>query len=102
KSVNCRYTARNRQELIESRVNSTRVLGEAIARCSAPPPVWLNAGTATIYKHTFTEEMDEAGEIAATPEAKDEFSVEIAIAWERALSEASTPATRKIAMRMTM
>ena len=48
RSVNCRYNERNRREILESRVDSTRVLGEAIARCKVPPAVWLNASTATI------------------------------------------------------
>src|SRR5438034_11533087 len=92
RSVNCRYNERNRREILESRVDSTRVLGEAIARCSKPPPVWLNASTATIYKHTFDRQMDEAtGEISATPEAKDAFSVEDARVWEEAFFNASTP-----------
>jgi uncharacterized protein (TIGR01777 family) len=100
RSVNCRYNARNRREILESRVDSTRVLGEAVARCNTPPPVWLNASTATIYKHTFDHPMDEAtGEIGATPEAKDAFSIEVARAWEQTLNEASTPATRKVALR---
>jgi uncharacterized protein (TIGR01777 family) len=103
RSVNCRYNERNRREILESRVDSTRVLGEAIALCNTPPPVWLNASTATIYKHTFDREMDEAtGEIGATPEAKDAFSIEVARAWEETLDKASTPATRKIAMRTAM
>src|SRR5256712_5794183 len=89
RSVNCRYNERNRREILESRVNSTRVLGEAIARCNTPPAVWLNASTGTIYKHTFDRQMDEAtGEIGATPEAKDAFSIEVARAWEEALFEA--------------
>jgi uncharacterized protein (TIGR01777 family) len=101
--VNCRYNERNRREILESRVDSTRVLGEAIARCNTPPPVWLNASTATIYKHTVDRQMDEAtGEIGATPEAKDAFSIEVARAWEETLDKASTPATRKVAMRTSM
>jgi len=103
RSVNCRYNERNRREILESRVDSTRVLGEAIARCNTPPPVWLNASTATIYKHTFDREMDEAtGEIGATREAKDEFSIEVARAWEETLDKTPTPATRKVAMRTAM
>src|SRR5438552_1669725 len=79
RSVNCRYNERNRREILESRVDSTRVLGEAIARCNTPPAVWLNASTATIYKHSFDQQMDEAtGIIAPTPEAKDAFSIEVA------------------------
>jgi len=103
RSVNCRYNERNRREILESRVDSTRVLGEAVARCNTPPAVWLNASTATIYKHTFDRQMDEAtGEIGATPEAKDAFSIEVARAWEEALFEAPTPATRKVALRTAM
>jgi uncharacterized protein (TIGR01777 family) len=84
-------------------VNSTRVLGEAIAQCAQPPRVWLNASTATIYKHSLDRPIDElTGEIGSTPEAKDEFSVEVARAWEQALDEARTPATRKIALRTAM
>src|SRR2546428_8896784 len=100
RSVNCRYNKGNRREIMESRVDSTRVLGEAIARCNSPPPVWLNASTATIYKHTFDQPMDEAtGVIGATPEAKDAFSIEVARTWEETLNEAQIPATRKIALR---
>src|SRR5437899_6173600 len=103
RSVNCRYNARNRREILESRVQSTKVLGDAIALSRQPPQVWLNASTATIYKHTFDRQMDEAtGEIGATPEAKDAFSIEVARAWEEALFEAPTPATRKVALRTAM
>lgn len=102
RSVDCRYTPANRRVIIASRVDSTRVLGEAIAGCKQPPRVWLNSSSATIYKHSFTTPMDEAGETGATPEAKDEFSVEVIRRWERALEEVRTPATRKIALRITM
>src|SRR5438874_2112154 len=103
RSVNCRYNARNRREILESRVQSTKVLGDAIALSRQPPQVWLNASTATIYKHTFDRQMDEAtGEIGATPEAKDLFSIEVARAWEEAFFDASTPTTRKVALRTAM
>lgn len=102
KSVDCRYTEKNRKLLIASRVDSTRVVGEAIAKCTRPPRVWLNASSATIYRHTFDRAMDENGETGATPEAKDEFSLEIIRQWEGALNAAPTPATRKVAMRITM
>ena len=84
-------------------MDSTRVLGEAVARCDTPPAVWLNASTATIYKHTFDRQMDEAtGEIGATPEVKDEFSIKVARAWEETLFETPTPVTRKVALRTAM
>src|SRR5947208_11423819 len=103
RSVNCRYNARNRREILESRVQSTKVLGDTIALSQQPPQVWLNASTATIYKHTFDRQMNEAtGEIGATPEAKDEFSIKVARAWEETLFEAYTPATRKVALRTAL
>jgi uncharacterized protein len=101
-SVNCRYHARNRTLMLDSRLKSTRVLGEAIARCTNPPPVWLNSSTATIYKHTFGPAWDEAGEIGGCAEAKDIFSVHIATEWERVFNAASTPRTRKVALRSAM
>src|SRR4051812_7660898 len=53
RSVDCRYSQRNRRIIFDSRILSTRVLGQAIARCARPPGAWLNASTATIYKHSF-------------------------------------------------
>jgi len=102
KSVDCRYTEKNRRLIIDSRVDSTHFLGEAIAQCKSPPRVWLNSSSATLYKHTFDTPMDESGAIGATPEAKDEFSIAVIQQWERALDEAQTPNTRKVAMRITL
>ena len=102
KSVNCRYNKVNREEILGSRVDSTRVLGFAIAGCARPPRVWLNASTATVYRHTFDNSWDERGETEASTEAKDRFSVEVAWAWEKALNESVTPDTRKVALRMAM
>ena len=102
KSVDCRYTTKNRKLLIESRALPTRVVGRAIAQCKVPPRVWLNSSSATLYKHTFDTPMDETGAVGATPEAKDEFSIEIIRQWERALNEVQTPCTRKVALRTTM
>jgi uncharacterized protein (TIGR01777 family) len=102
RSVNCRYTQENRKLILESRVDSTKAVGEAIGRCANPPPVWLNASTATIYKHSFDRPMDETAECASDKDAKDEFSVEVAQAWEAALNQAQTPKTRKIPFRLSM
>ena len=64
RSVNCRYNAKNRSGILESRVRSTQVLGEAIKRLEQPPKLWMNASTATIYRHGFDRAMDESsGEI---------------------------------------
>lgn len=105
-NVNCRYDARNRRLIKESRVKSTRILGDAIARASRPPRVWLQASTATIYAHRYDAPNDEAtgvlgGSELGAPYAW-RFSVEVATAWERELNEAATPYTRKVLMRSAM
>lgn len=103
RSVNCRYNAKNRRAIMDSRVESTRVIGEAIARSANPPRVWLNSSTATIYKHTFGPAHNESSrDFATDADAKDEFSVEVARAWEKAFDESLTPRTRKVALRTTI
>jgi uncharacterized protein len=96
RTVDCRYTSKNRHDIMQSRVESTRVIGQAVALCDQAPSVWLNASTATIYKHTYGPAWTENGEMGATPRAKDSFSVEVARAWEEELNRAETPRTRKI------
>ncbi len=98
RSVNCRYDAPNRREIIDSRVESTRVIGEAIAACQVPPKLWLNASTATWYRHAEDSPQDEwAGEPG------EGFSFEVARAWEEAFFAAKVPgATRKVALRAGM
>ena len=106
KNVNCRYTARNRQEILDSRVQSTRVVGEAIALAARPPRVWLQASTATIYRHRYDAANDEVSGLLGGGEAGAprtwQFSIDVAMAWERALEEAVTPHTRKVALRSAM
>jgi uncharacterized protein (TIGR01777 family) len=103
RSVNCRYHARNRRLIMDSRVESTHVVGEAIARCANPPAVWLNSSTATIYRHSCDRPMHElTGECGPHPEAKDAFSLEVAHAWEGTFNAAVTPRTRKVLLRTAM
>ena len=103
RSVNCRYTAKNREEIYDSRIESTRLLGEVIAGLADPPRVWLNASTATIYRHALDREMNErTGQLGGNePGAPDawRFSIRVAKDWEAAFFDVSTPQTRKVAMR---
>jgi len=105
-SVNCRYTPDNRRAILASRVNSTRVLGEAIARAKDPPKVWLQAGTATIYAHRYDAANDEATGIlgGSEPNAPHtwRFSIDVASSWEKALDETIVPNTRKVKLRSAM
>ena len=102
-SVNCRYTQENRRTITDSRVKSTKVVGDAIAQAWKPPRVWLQASTATIYAHTFGAPHDEAtGIIGGTEQNAPDtwrFSIDVATSWERALRESTTPSTRRVAMR---
>lgn len=106
RSVNCRYTAANRDEILQSRVLSTRVVGQAIATAVRKPRVWLQASTATIYAHRYASPNDEHTGILGgnEPDAPDtwRFSIDVARAWERALEEAVVDGTRKVALRSAM
>ncbi|MGO1052843.1 TIGR01777 family oxidoreductase [Crossiella sp. CA198] len=103
RSVSCRYTAANLREMMDSRVHSTRVIGEAIARADRPPATWLQMSTATIYAHRFDQANDETtGEIGGgEPGVPDywAYSVRIAENWEAAQRESGTPDTRQVALR---
>ena len=108
RSVNCRYHAENRRAIYDSRIGTTRLLGRVFGTLADPPRVWLNASTATIYRHALDREMDEAtGELGGnelvgrTRRAPDtwNFSIGVAKDWEAAFFEAYTPRTRKVAMR---
>jgi len=106
RSVNCRYTAANRRLILDSRVNSTRAVGEAIAQAGRPPRVWLQAGTATIYAHRYDAPNDEAtgqlgGSERGVPRAW-RFSTTVAKAWEQALADARSPQTRRVILRSAM
>ncbi len=106
RSVNCRYTKANLDEIMNSRVESTRVVGEAIARAKSPPRVWLQASTATIYSHRFDAPNDDVTGIIGGQEngvpAYWKFSVDVARAWEQTAEDAKTPHTRKVMLRSAM
>lgn len=105
RSVNCRYSAANRKLILDSRVNSTRAVGQAIARATRPPRVWVQSSTATIYAHTYDAPNDEATGVLGGGDAEAgapdtwRFSIDVAKSWERACEEAATPRTRKVLLR---
>lgn len=95
RSVNCRYTLQNQQEIFESRTDATAVIAEAIQLAKHPPKVWINSSTATIYRHAEDRNMDEY-----TGEYQDDFSVRVAKQWESVFYNAAIqPIVRKIALR---
>ncbi len=97
KSVDCRYNEKNKKEIYNSRIDTTKILGDAILKCKNPPPLWINSSTATIYRHAQDRPMTEfAGEIGAG------FSVNVAINWEKNFFEFKLPDTRQVALRMAI
>ncbi len=106
RSVNCRYGAANRRSIHESRVRSTRLLNDVIVLLARPPRLWINASTATIYRHALDRPMTEAdGELGGNePGAPDawNFSIQVAKAWEEAFFSTPTPRTRKVATRSAL
>ena len=97
KSVDCRYNEKNKKEIYDSRINTTKILGDAILKCKNPPEIWINSSTATIYRHARDRPMTECnGEIGSG------FSVNVATNWEKTFFGFNLPATRQVALRMAI
>lgn len=97
KSVNCRYNARNKQEIFDSRVSSTKVLGAVVQQLAHPPALWINAASATIYRHAEDRPMDEL-----TGEMHNDFSVQVCQLWEKTFNDIPLMHTRKVILRMAI
>lgn len=97
RSVDCRYNQRNKDLILNSRVDATRVLGEAIARCTTPPPLWINLSSATVYRHAEDRPMDEA-----TGELGTDFSPQVVLAWEKEFFKHHRTGVRQVAVRCAM
>ena len=94
RSVDCRYTEENKKLIYSTRLESTEILGRAIQQCAKPPRIWINAGSATIYRHSLDKEMDEfTGEIGSG------FSVDVCKSWEAMFDSLPAPHTRKVIIR---
>ena len=97
KSVNCRYNYKNKKEIFDSRTNATKIIGEVICQCTTPPQLWINASSATIYRHAEDRPQDEY-----IGEFHNDFSVQVCKLWEKTFYEQATPTTRKVALRMAI
>jgi uncharacterized protein len=94
KSVDCRYTPKNKKLIYDSRIDATNILGLAINLCENPPKIWINSSTATIYKHSLIKKMDEE-----TGDIGNDFSINIAKSWEKSFYDITNPKIRKVAIR---
>ncbi|KQC00168.1 TIGR01777 family oxidoreductase [Pedobacter sp. Hv1] len=97
KSVDCRYNKKNKEEIIRSRTETTKLLGNAILKCKNPPKLWINSSTATIYRHATDQPMTES-----TGEIGNGFSVDVAKSWEQEFFSFELPDTRQVALRIAI
>lgn len=97
KSVDCRYNQNNKAEILSSRIDATKVLNQAMLECKNPPKHFINSSTATIYRHSEDQEMDEY-----TGEIGNDFSMNVAKSWEKVFFQTKTPHTLKTAIRTSI
>lgn len=93
RTVNCIKTPDHQDEILRSRIESTRVLGQAMRMVNLPPPVWVQMSTAHIYGDPPTAVCTEgsAEGIGLAPT--------VARAWEAAFAECKLPEQRGVIMR---
>jgi uncharacterized protein (TIGR01777 family) len=94
RSINCRHTPEHRREIFDSRIDSVRVLGQAIARCVQPPKVFVQIAGVGIYGDRGERICDEN-----TPPGND-FVTKVCEKWEAAFESVKAPATRKALLRL--
>lgn len=97
KNVGCRYNTKALNEILNSRVQTTRILHDAVSNATTPPKLWLNASTATIYRHAMDHPNTES-----TGQLGVGFSVDVARNWEREFLRGELPSTRRVALRMAI
>ena len=95
--VDVRATKRNIDELISSRVQPVRVVGEAIERCATPPKVWVQSSSLAVFGDGADAVLDEH----STPTGiGPREMVTVCLAWEGAFRQASAAVERTVLLRM--
>lgn len=97
KSVDCRYHEENKRLIIQSRLESTRVLGEAIELVTTKPKVWINSASATIYAHSLEQANSESNH-----KIGEGFSVNVCQQWEQSFFDFNHLPLRQVALRTTI
>jgi uncharacterized protein len=94
KNMNCRHTLENRREIIRSRVDSVRALGEAIAHCATATKIFVQASGVGYYGDTRDRVADEGA-----PRGAD-FPADVCRQWEGAFDALDLRTTRKVVLRL--
>ncbi len=98
RSIDCRHTQANRMEIMESRIQSTRVLGQAVAACEVPPESWLNASSMALYGQCFG---DQPAHDENSPTQSSGFLEEVTKAWEDEFFRHKREGVRQVALRIS-
>jgi len=93
RTVDCVKTPDHRDEILRSRVESTRALGDAMRAAEQPPPVWVQMATAHIYGDPPTIRCDESSPFGCG------LAPDVGRAWEQAFTDAKPDATRAVVLR---
>jgi len=91
-----RWTDKVRAEIMSSRVDSSKAIGQAVQGCKVPPKVWVNASGVGFYGDTGEREVSEATKVG------DGFLSDVCKAWEGAVDERDLAHTRRVKLRIGM
>lgn len=97
KSINCRFTDKNKEQILNSRIETTALLNQAVQKCENPPKLWINASATGIYKHTIDESLDEY-----STEYTDDFLGEVVQKWEQEFYGTDIKHVRKVDLRTSV
>jgi len=97
KSINCRHTPTNKKAVLESRIRTTELLGEAIRNCSQAPKLWINASATGVYKPSINHPMSED-----ETELGNDFLAEVVTSWEKVFFGRELASTRQVALRTSV
>lgn len=89
KSVNCRFSKKNKELILSSRIDSTLILAKAINLVDNPPKIWFNASTAALSHYPKKEN------------GKD-FMLQVGQKWENAFYSIENKSTQKIVIRISL
>jgi len=93
RTVDCIKTPDHCDEILRSRVESTRVLGEAMQASANRPPVWVQMSTAHIYGDPPSERCDESSAFGYG------LAPTVGKAWEAAFNEGRPADVRGVVLR---
>lgn len=97
RSINCRHTVENKEQILQSRLKTTQLLGKAALACKNPPKLWVNASASAIYKPSETVVSTEK-----TTDLATDFLGTVVAQWEKMFFSFESAKIRQIALRTSV